>query len=146
MDLSYKYNSSRSTWKMVLSDKKDKMDEKPLPPMPDNGPIDEQLKIYDSESIAKLVPTRKEVLWRKYHKAEEELWSKIRDAAESGASMISHERLSKPEIIDELTELLTEYMGYECSVDLKTKDRVTISWKSKLTDDRLSKKERTGHK
>ena len=60
--------------------------------------------------------------------------------------MISHERLSKPEIIDELTELLTEYMGYECSVDLKTKDRVTISWKSKLTDDRLSKKERTGHK
>ena len=99
---------------MVHNDKKDKMDEKPLPALADESPIDEQLKIFSSEEIAALVPTRKEVLWRKFCKSEEELWSKLQTAAEAGASMFSYERASKPELIEELHELLTEYMGYEC--------------------------------
>lgn len=130
---------------MVLSDDKNKkMSDKPLPPMEETGTVDEQLKIYSSEAIAELVPTRKEVLWRKYRQSEEELWAKLRVSAETGLSMLTYER-TKPEIIEELSELLVDYMGYECHVD-KTKDRMSISWKNKLEDDRLSKKERTVRK
>lgn len=131
---------------MVHNDKKDKMSEKPLPVLSDESTIDEQLKIFSSEQIAMMVPTRKEVLWRKFCKSEEELWYKLQAAAESGASMFSYERAGKPELVEELHELLTEYMGYECLIEQKVKDRINISWQEKLTDDKLSKKERSTRK
>lgn len=110
---------------------------KTLPPIEEGKPIDEQMSIYSCDSIVDLVPTRKEVLWRKYRNVEN-LWERLQSEAENGQNTMVFEHTNAG-VIKELEELLTDYMGYQCIIDNTGKTKLTITWKHKLDEVHLPK-------